>query len=166
MKTSVNMVFFTGDGPAELLVAFPMACVDPAIADHFIVLFGDVLDKAFYEIHNWDCFLHIPVVLVAVVVEGNKIIIVFVDSGSSNHRAAEVTANVFDNGIRVALIGFGIHIKPFFMLPVALGFDFLEGRADKGFHFIEEGSAGRIAKVGVVKVSDVAPEAVVAVAAF
>ena len=41
------MVFFTGDGSVKFFVNFPVAGIDAAIANHLIVLFGDVSDKAF-----------------------------------------------------------------------------------------------------------------------
>ena len=44
------MVFFTGDGFVEFFVNFPMAGINATIADHLIMLFWDVPDKAFNKI--------------------------------------------------------------------------------------------------------------------
>ena len=41
------MVLFTRDSTVKLFIDFPVSGINTAIADHLIVLFGDVSDKAF-----------------------------------------------------------------------------------------------------------------------
>ena len=79
VKTSVNVALFTGNCTIEFFVAFPMACIKTAITDHFIMLFWDMPDKTLNEFHNRKRFFHILVIFVAVVVESNKVTIVFVN---------------------------------------------------------------------------------------
>ena len=160
------MVFFMGDSPVEPFVNFPVPGVNAAITDHFVMLFWDMADKALYKFHNWDRFFHIPVILVAVVMESDKIPIILIDPGSGNHGAPKVAANVFDGCFWVTFAGLGIYVEPFFVLPVAAGLYFFKGRANSGFHFIKQGSAEGIAQEGIVKIIDVAPESVVAVTSF
>ena len=125
-----------------------------------------MLDKAFDEFHDRDGFFDILIILVTVVVESDKIAIILVNSGSGDDWAAEITADVLYNGFRIAFVWLGIHIEAIFMLPVALGLNLFKGRADFCFHFIKERSAESVAEEGIVKVIDVAPEAVIAVPTF
>lgn len=52
------------------------------------------------------------------------------------------------------------------MLPVTTGFGLFEGRADPGFHFIKKRSTESITEIGVIKVFNMAPEAVITETAF
>lgn len=53
-----------------------------------------------------------------------------------------------------------------FMIAVKFGFDLFKRRSDDRFHFIQESSTESIAKKGVVKVFDMAPETIIAEAAL
>ena len=63
-------MLFTGDGSVEFFINLPAACVNAAIADHFVMLFWDMSDKAPYELHNRKSLFNISVIFVAVVMEG------------------------------------------------------------------------------------------------
>ena len=45
VKTSVNRMFFTGDGSVEFFVNLPTPCINAAITDRFVMLFGDMADQ-------------------------------------------------------------------------------------------------------------------------
>ena len=64
----------------QLFVYLPMARINTAISDHFIMLFRDMLDEPFYEFHNGYSFFHICIILMTVVMEGNKVTIIFINS--------------------------------------------------------------------------------------
>ena len=150
----------------EFFIDLPVSGIEAAIPDHFIMLFGDMLDKTLYELHNRNGFFHILVIFVPVVMEGNKIAVISVNSGGSDDRPSKIASDILHNGFRVAFVGFGIDIKAFFMFPVAEGFYLSKRRTDFGFHFIEKGSTEGIAKEGIVEVFDIAPRAVVAISSF
>ena len=150
----------------ELFVNLPVAGIDAAITDHFIVLFRDMPDEPFYEIHNRNGFFHIFVIFVPIVVESNKIAVIFVNPRCGDHGTPEIAANIFDGCLGVAFVGFCIYVETFFVLLVTTGLDFFKGGSDHGFHFVKQGSAKGIAKEGIVKIIDVAPETVVAVSSF
>ena len=38
-------MFFTGDGSVEFFVNLPTPCINAAITDHFVMLFGDMADQ-------------------------------------------------------------------------------------------------------------------------
>ena len=101
-----------------------------------------------------------------VVVESNSIPIIAVYSGCGNNRPTEITTNLFDDCFRITKIRLVINIEPLLMLAVTNGLDFFKGRSDLRFHFIQECGVEGIAKVAVVKVLDMAPEAVVTKPAF
>ena len=137
VKTSVKKMFFTGDGTYKFFVSLPVTGVDAAITDRFIMLFRDVADETLDKFQSRDGFFHIFVILVAVIMEGNKISIVTVDAGSGDDRSPEIAADIFGNSFRIAFVWLGINIKTIFMLPVAAGLYFFERRANQGFHFVQ-----------------------------
>ena len=73
-------MFFTGNSTVELFVNLPVSGVKTTITDYFIVLFRNVLDETLYEFHYRDGFLHVLVIFVSVVVESDKVTIIFVNS--------------------------------------------------------------------------------------
>ena len=136
VKAPVNMAFFTGDCTEEFFVSFPVAGIETAITDHFVMLFRDMPDKTLYELHDRNRFLHILSIFVPAVMEGDRITVIPVNPGRGDNRTAEIAADVFNDGFRVAPAGPGIYVEPFFMLPVTEGLDFFKGRPNSGFQFI------------------------------
>lgn len=126
VKTSVNTMFLAGYGAEKFFVNFPVACVNAAIADHFVMLFRDVPDEAFNEFHNRECFFHICIIFVTVVMEGNKIPVIFINSGGGNDGTPQITPDVFDGSMGVAFAGFGVNVEAVFMLTVTKGFYLLK----------------------------------------
>lgn len=123
-------------------------------------------DKTFYEFHNGYCFFHKCVIFMAVVMEGDKVAIIFINPGGGDHRASEITSDVFYNSFRITFAGFGIHVETFPVFPVAAGLNLFKGWPDPGFHFVKEGGAESIAEESIIEMMDAAPESVVTVAAF
>ena len=146
----------------EFFINLTMTGINAAITDHFVMLFRNVADEPLYERHNRDGFFCILVIFMTIVVESDKIAIILVNSGCGDDGAADVLYNCF----WITFVGFGKHIEAFFMLPAASGFNFFKGRADFCFHFIKKRSPKGVAKISIVKMSDAAPEAVIAVSAF
>lgn len=159
-------MLITGDSPMEFFINLPVACINAAVADHFIMLFRDMLDETLNKFHNGKRFLHIFVILMTVVMEGNKIAIVIINPGSGNHRTPQVTPDVFYNFFRVASVRFCIDIETIFMFPVTTGFNLFERSADSGFHFIQKGGTERITEEGIVKVIGIAPKSAITIATF
>lgn len=150
----------------ELFVNITVPGIDAAIADHFIMLLGDMLDEAPDELHSRNGFLYILPIFMAVVVEGDRFTVIVVNPGSSDNGASKVAANVFYNSAGVAFVGLGIHVEAFFVFPVTKGFYFFKRWSDLFFHFAQQGSAEGIAEEGVVEMVDIAPESIVTVTAF
>ena len=102
----------------------------------------------------------------AVVMESDKVAVVFINLGSGNHRPPEITPDIFHHGSGVTSVWLCIDIEAFLVLPVTACLHLFERAAGPVFHFIEKGGAESIAQVSIVKVVDIAPGTVVAVAAF
>ena len=103
----------------EFFVNLPVAGINTTIADHFVMLFRDVSDKTFHKFDNRDDFFHVFVIFVTVVMEGNKVTVIVVDSGGGNGRAAKVATDVFYDVFRITFVRFGIHIEAMPVLLVA-----------------------------------------------
>ena len=160
------MVLFPGNGPAEFFVDLPVPGINAAIADHLKMFFRDMADQTLYKLHDRDGLFHICIILMAVVMEGNEVTIIFVNAGSCDHRTAKIAADILDNSFRVTVIGFGIDIEAVFMLAVAAGLYFFKRRADLSFQFIQESSTESVAQISIVEMMSFAPEAIVAVTAL
>lgn len=160
------MMLFTRDSPMEFFINLPVSGVKASIADHFIMLFRDMLDEAFYEFHNGDSLFHKSIIFMAVVMEGDKVTIIFIDAGGGNNGTAKVASNIFHNCFGITFVWFGINIEAIFVFSIALGFYLFKGRSKLKFHFIQESSTESITEERVVEIINVAPEPVITVTAF
>ena len=97
---------------AELFVRFAVSCVEPIITCHFEVFFRYVLDEQGNKVHNRNCFFHIGIVFVFIVMEGHVFPIIGINARGGNNGAAKITAYVFYNSVGVTEIWFCIDIKP------------------------------------------------------
>ena len=95
IKASENVVLFTGNGSVEFFINFPVSCINAAVADHFEMFFRDMPDETSYELHNRKRFFDIGIIFMAVVMEGDKVAIIFVDPGGGNNRTSQIASNVF-----------------------------------------------------------------------
>ena len=160
------MVFFPGNGPAEFFINLPVPGINAAIADHLKMFFRDMTDQTLYKFHDRDSLFHILIIFMAIVMEGNEVSIIVVNAGSSDHRTAEIAADIFDSSFRVTVIGFGIDIEAVFMFPVAASLHLFKRRADLSLQFIQESSTESVAQISIVEMMSLAPESIVAVTAL
>ena len=131
------MLFF-GDGTEESFVTFPVAGVDAIVAYLLEMFFRDMLYETVYEIESRNRFHDQAVILVTVIVEGDHVTVIFINTGGGNDGPAKIAADVFSNDLRVTFIGFCMDIKTVFMVSVDGGFYFFERRADAAFQFIQK----------------------------
>ena len=154
------------DSLAELLIRFPVPCIEPIITSHLEMLFRDMLDEKGNEIHYRNSFFHIRIIFVFIVMESHIFPIVRIDAGSGNDGTAKVAADVFYDSISVAEIGLGINIETVFILFVNGGFGFLKGRADTGFEFVKESGLEGFTQISVAEMFNNFPETVIGEAAL
>ena len=100
------------------LVRFTMSGINSIITDHFKMFFRDVLSKPWHEIKNRDGFDDQFLVFMAIVMEGNELAVIFVNSRCGYNRATEIAADIFDYGFRITFIRFGINIEAMFMFRI------------------------------------------------
>ena len=63
-------------------------------------------------------FFDILFVFMAIVMEGNELAVIFVNSRCGYNRATEIAADIFDYGFRITFIRFGINIEAMFMFRI------------------------------------------------
>ncbi len=102
----------------------------------------------------------------AVVMEGDKVTIIFINTGSGDDGPTKITANVFCDNFRIAFIGLCVDIETVFVVLIAGSLNLFERRTKFCFHFIQKSSAEGITKESVIKVAHIAPEAVITVSPF
>ena len=125
-----------GHSPTYLAIVFSVTGVDAIIADHFKVVFWDVLDEHFYKVHYGYRSGNKDVIFVPVVVKGNCIAIIVINAGSCNHRSAKVTSDVFYGILRRKISRLCINIKAVLMFFVNGRFYGLERRAEFNFQLV------------------------------
>lgn len=137
IKTAKNMVFFSGNSTIEMFINSTMTGINTAVPDHLKMFFGDMSDQAFYEINRRECFFNIRFVFMAVVVEGDKFSIVFINAGCGYHGSTEIAADVLYHSFGIAFVGFCIDIKSMLVFRVTSSFDLLKRGIKFAFHFIK-----------------------------
>ena len=63
----------------QFFICLPVPGIKTAISDHLVMLFRDMPDEALYEFHNRNGFFHVFVIFMTVVVESDKIPIIFIN---------------------------------------------------------------------------------------
>lgn len=104
-----------------------MPGIDPVVSNHFIIFFRDMLYEPPHEFQGGNGFVYQCIIFMAVIVERNRIAIIAVNPGGGDHRAPQVTPNVFYNLVGFAFLGLGIDIKAVFMLVINVSLCFFKG---------------------------------------
>lgn len=161
-------MFLFWDGSANASVRLAMARIEAVITDHFEVLFWDVADELFDKVHGRNGFVDKDIVLVSIVMEGNGVcsLIVGIDARSSNHRAAEIAADIIQDSGGIALAAFCINVETVFCVAVNEGFQPFEFRRKLFLEEIQKNRLEGVAEKRIVEVSNRAPKAEFIDAAF
>lgn len=133
-----NVMFFLRDGTAELFVRGAVPGINAIITNHFKIRFRDMTNQSFYELQCRNGFGNKLVIFMPVVVEGDRIAIVFINTGGCNGRASKVSANVLGYDGRIAEVWLCIDIETVFLIAVYRSFDFFEGVSDMLLHFVQK----------------------------
>ena len=139
-----------------------MPGIDAVVTYLLEMFFRDMLDEPVNEIKGGDGLYNQFVILMAVIVKGDHVAIIFIDAGSSDDGPPKIATDVFGNNLRVALIGFGVDIETVFVVPVDRGFYLFEVRTEPGLKFIQESGLKSITQKTVVEMSLGAPLSAVA----
>ena len=141
-------------------------CIKPIVTGHFKIPLRDMLDEEFYEINGRDGLLDKNIVLMSVVVESDIIPVIGVDTGKCNDRAAQVAADIFDDGTRIGKGGLCIDIKAVLIFAVDKSLGLFKGGSDPFFHFRQQDRLESPAQVSIVEMFFSPPESFVREAAF
>ncbi len=142
-------------------VSFTVTGIETIVSGHFKMFFRDMLDQKFYKIQRGNRFFNVCIILVSVVMESDEITIIGINPGSSNHRAAQITGDIFHDGIRVTEIRFCIDIETIFVLIIDGSFDLFKRGADMFFHFTQQSSLESFAQIRIMEVINISPKAVI-----
>ena len=145
----------------KCFVSFTVTGIETIVSGHFKMFFRDVLDQKFYKIQCRNRFFNVCIILVSVVMESDEITIIGINPGSSNHRAAEITGDIFHDGIRVTEVRFCIDIETIFVLIIDGSFDLFKRGADMFFHFTQQSSLESFAQIRIMEVINISPKTVI-----
>lgn len=148
------------------LIEVTVPGIKPVITGHFKMFFRNVLNEELDEIQCGQRSANIGIILMLIVMKGNLVTIVGINTRSSNDGPAEVAADVFNNRVRVTKIGLGIDVKTIFIVMVTSSFELLERRTKAFEQEIKENRLKSGSKVFVIEISDRAPKAIIREAAF
>lgn len=93
-------------------------------------------NKQFHKINGRKRPLNERVVFMFIVMESHRLAIAGINPGKGNDRTAKIAADIFNDGCRIAEIGFGISVKTIFVLMINGSFYLFKGETDAFFRFI------------------------------
>ena len=105
-----------------------MPGIKPAVADHLKVFFRDMPDETLNKFNGRECFLYISTVFMAVVMKSDILPVIMVNAGGCNYGPAKISADIFDNGIRVTFVRFCVDIETIFRVRAMAYFVPQEGQ--------------------------------------
>lgn len=161
VKGKEDFVLFFWNGTVQFFVMVQMPGIDTIVTYLFEMFFRDMLDEPFDESKGGDGFHNQFIILMAVIVKGDHVTIIFINAGGGDNRPSKVSADVFDDSFRVALIGSGMDIETVFVVSVDRGFELFKVRSEHRLEFIQECSLKSIAQETVVEMSFGAPASTV-----
>ena len=107
-----------------------MFCINTIVTNYFEVPVRDMNNQAFYKVNDGDAFCNRLVILMPGVMKRHGVTIVRINSGGSNNRASEISADILNGDIWRAKIGFSTDIKPLRVILINLVFKFKERRTE------------------------------------
>lgn len=90
---------------------FMMFGINAIVTYHFEMLVRDMNDQAFDKVNGRDAFGNRFVIFMPLIMKSNQFTIIGIDSGSGNHRAAQISADVFNCNIGRAEVWLSPDIK-------------------------------------------------------
>ncbi len=127
------------DGPAtRRRVTYPVSGIKPIVAGHFKIPFRDMLNQELYEVNGRDGLLDKDIVLMPVVMESDVFAVIGINAGKRNDGAAQVTADISDDGIRIGKGRLRIDVKAVLVFTIDKSFGLFKGGTELFLHLIQE----------------------------
>lgn len=150
----------------KTFIRLPVTGINAIVADHLEAFLGYVLSKTLHEFESRDSFFNVFVIFMAVIVKGDHLTIITVDTFGGYDRSTEITTDILGDRIGIALIGLSIYVETIFVFSIDQSLDRFERWTDMHLHFIKKSSTEGITKKMIVEVRDFAPGDVVSGTAF
>lgn len=112
----------------------------------------DMLDEAFHELKSRNGFDDEFLITVAVVVEGDMITVIGINSFGGDGRSAEISADVGRDLFHVTLIRLSIDVEAVLVVFIDEGLFFFKGRTDFILQKIKKHSTESMPKVRIAEV--------------
>lgn len=120
----------------KIFIHFAMSGIKPIVTGHLEILFRDMLDEQADKVDGRKSSSDEGVILMFIIMEGHIFTVIGINSGESDNRASQITADIINNGFWVAEIRFGIDIEAIFILTVDFRLGLFEGGTDTLLQFI------------------------------
>mgnify|MGYP000024506149 FL=1 len=130
------------------------------------MFFGDMDNQFFDEVQSRDGFGNSFVIFVSGIMKSYIFTVIMINTGCSNNRSAEISADVFNGNIRGAEIWLCTNIKPIRVLRVHFIFNFTKRWANTGNKLLKQYFTEGIPKKVIIKMFDRAPWGDIAGATF
>ena len=114
----------------KIFFLFMMFCINTIVTNHFEVLVRDMNNQAFYKVNNGEAFCNRLMILMPGVMKCHGVTIIRINSGGSNNRSSEISADILNGDIWRTEIGFSTDIKTIRVILVNLVFKFKERRTE------------------------------------
>ena len=86
----------------KIFFLFMMFCINPIVTNHFEVLVRDMNNQAFYKVNDGEAFCNRLMILMPGVMKCHGVTIIRINSGGSNNRSSEISADILNGDIRRA----------------------------------------------------------------
>ena len=97
-----------------------MFCINAIVTNHFEMLVGDMNNQATNKVNGRDAFSNGFVIFVSLIMKGDVVTIIRIDSGGGDNRSPEIAADILNGDIRRTFVRFGSDIKAIRMVFVNL----------------------------------------------
>ena len=131
-----DFMFGFMNSSVKIFINFAVSGIKPIVTGHLEILFRDMLDEQADKVDGRKSPCDEGVILMFIIMEGHIFTVIGINSGESDDRASQITADIINNGFWVAEIRFGIDIEAIFILTVDFGLGLFEGGTDTLLQFI------------------------------
>ncbi len=116
----------SGDGTVQPFIFLTVSGINTIVSDHLEVLFRDMANQSLDELHGRNFFDNEFFIFMPVVMEGDIVAVIMVDTFCGDNRSAKITTDIFNNIRGITLIVLCINIKAVDMILINVRFNRFE----------------------------------------
>ena len=140
--------------------------VNTIITDHFKMFVGDMNNQFFNKVGSGNGLNNQGIILMAVVMEGNGMAIIVINTGRGNDRSAQISANILNHIFGISKSRFSIDIETVGTMLIDKSLGFFKGTTDMSFKKIKKSRSEGISEEGIIKMFDRPPNGGIAGGTF